>query len=219
MIGAESLKTFTAALRSRLRRRRLPTKAAGFTLVELLVVLGIFSIVVVSASDIFLLVSRAQRKVFALERTQADARFSMEAIARELRTGRIDYDAYGAGLESPTDTLRIVDADGTTLVFRRSAVDETSLCADAASAPCLLVAVNGGTPAPMTPKGAIARNLQFYVSPTEDPTTFTQATGSYSSDIQPHVTVVLGIESVGVQAAERALINIQTTVVTRDYRR
>lgn len=199
--------------------RRTLRSRDGFTLVELLVVLGIFSTVVVSASDIFLLVSRAQRKVYALERTQADARYTMEAISREIRTGRIDYAAYGGTVTSPADTLRLLDIDKTPIVFRRSAADESSLCADTASVPCLVVLIGLNAPVAVTPKGVIARNLQFYVEPGVDPLTFDPATGGYAADTQPFVTVVLSLEGASNQAGERSPVNVQTTITTRDYRR
>jgi prepilin-type N-terminal cleavage/methylation domain-containing protein len=194
----------------------------GFTLMELLVVLGIFSMVVTSASDIFLLTGKSQRKIFGLERTQADARFTMEAIAREVRTGTFDW-AYYAGrtlpLGLPDNELALVDSTQTALRFSMSDSNTNALCPDAASTPCLLVTVGTNTPTPLTPKGVVVRNLAFYIAPQLDPSVFNPATGTYASTEQPRVTIVLVLESITERVGERSIVSIQTTVTNRLYRR
>lgn len=189
---------------------------------ELLVVLGIFSTVVVAASDIFLLANKSQRKMFGLERVQADARFTMEAIVREVRTGTFDY-AYYAGRGTPIgvpDTeLALIDSTNTKIRFHVSNAGNESNCANAQSRPCLLVTVGNGTPAPMTPKSVRVNNARFYVAPVTDPNTFDPATGTYSSNVQPHVTVVLMLESTAERQTERSIVYLQTTATNRKYRR
>jgi len=191
----------------------------GFSLMEMLVVLGIFSTVVVAASDILMMSSRSQRKVFALERTQADARFAMEAISREVRTGSIDYAYYGADLPAngPVDDLALIDSAGKKIKFFKSA--GASECADVSSSPCLLVSIEGGTPAPITPKGVKVYSSAFYLLPKADPALFDTFTGGYASNVQPHVTVVLVMESAVQDPRERSVVYLQTTVENRGYKR
>jgi prepilin-type N-terminal cleavage/methylation domain-containing protein len=192
----------------------------GFTLMELVVVLGIFTTVVVAASDIFLLASRSQRKIFNLERTQSDARFTMEAITREIRTGEIDYGYYearAAPIGFPDDELVIIDSNNTRIRFFRSL--DPSECVDAASTPCLMVGVDANAPVTITPKDVVVRNASFYVTPQQDPQSFDPATGTYAADVRPHVTIVLMLESTRGRAGEGAVVSLQTTVATRTYRR
>lgn len=200
--------------------KRNPQDDRGFTLMEMLVALGLFSIIMSVGMDIYLLAGRAQRKVFSLERLQSDARFAMEAITREVRTGSIDYAYYatrGTGIGLPDTELALVSSDNTRLRFHRSDASNESACADEESRPCLLVTVDGNAPASITPKGAKLNSVGFYVAPAFDPFEFT-ATG-WQSNVQPHVTVVLGLQSVGERVNESVEINLQTTATSRAYRR
>lgn len=186
---------------------------------EMLVVLGIFSTVVTAASDIFILSTRSQRKVYALERAQADARFTMETMAREIRTGSIDYDHYGAALEEPgpADELALVDSAGKKIRFHKSA--DAADCADEASTPCLLVTLDDGATAAITPKGVKLFDAAFYLMPRKDPVKFNTDTGLFESDVQPHITIVLIMESVVQDARDRSVVYLQSTVENRGYKR
>ncbi len=192
----------------------------GFTLMELLVALGIFSMVVTAASDIFLMTSRAQRKIFAMERAQADARLALEAMIREVRSDRIDYASYAGGVPVPSDILYLRDSRGESIDFRISRTEaENDLCADAASRPCALVKVGSGDIAAITPRGVRVLQLKFLISPTVDPMAIDAATGTYLSDLQPRVTVIMDMEALGERAGESSLVYTQTTATSRQYRR
>jgi len=189
---------------------------------ELLVVLTIFSTVVTSATDIFLLTNRSQRKIFGLERAQADARFTIEAITREIRTGSIDY-AYYAGraapMAIPDAELALIDSSNTKIKFEVSTVSNQALCADAQSRPCLLVTVGTNPAVAITPKKVAVRTAKFYIEPLTDPLTYDPVAGVYTTNVQPHVTVVLALESRGDRAGEQSVVYLQTTATNRGYRR
>lgn len=194
--------------------------SAGFTLMELIVVLGIFTTVVVAASDIFLLSASAQRKIFGLERTQSDARFTMEALAREFRAGEVDYAYYESRvdpMEAPDDELALIDSNNVKVRFFRTS--DPDICADEKSSPCLAVKVGDNDSASMTPRNVVVRNAQFYISPMLDPTDFDPATGLYEANEQQMVTVILALESVLAKANENVLVSFQTTIANRVYRR
>lgn len=203
-------------------RRRTKDRAlrAGFTLMEMLVVLGLFSTVVVAASDIFLLANRSQRKIFGLERTQADARYAMEALAREIRGDRIDYAYYadrGTPPGAPDGELALIDQTNTAIRFHVSDATTDVWCPDAASTPCLLVTIGTEDPAPLTPKGISVRNAAFYIAPADDPSVFDPGSGTYASGVQPHVTIVLVLDSIAQKAEDRSRVQFQTTVTSRNY--
>lgn len=189
---------------------------------ELLVVMSLFTTVVLIASDIFLLSNRASRTVFGLERTQADARYTMEAITREIRTGAIDYSYYAGrtpALGLPDSELALIESDNTPIKFKVSDSSTASLCADTNSTPCLLVTVGAGSPAAVTPKNVSVVSAKFYLSPSVDPTVFNTGTGAYNSDVQPHVTVVLVLQSKTGAAPEQSVTYLQTTATSRSYKR
>lgn len=199
-------------------RRRAADR--GFTLVEMLVTMALFSTVVVIAADIFMLTGRAQRKLYGLERTQADARFTLEAIVREVRTGRIDYAYYagrGTPLAVPDAELALRDSTDTPIRFRLST--SAAQCIDANSSPCLLVTVGSNSEQAITPRNVAVLSAKFFVSPGADPATFDPVTGTYAKNVQPHVTVALVLESRGVRAAEQSTVYVQTTATSRSYKR
>lgn len=94
---------------------RLPRN--GFTLAETLVTLGIFMMVVVAISNIYLLYNRAQRQTLTREKMVAEASILLDELARQVRTreiiyyGQFDYDGPGTNASANTQ-LYFKDGDG-----------------------------------------------------------------------------------------------------------
>lgn len=184
---------------------------------ELLVVMGIFSLTVMIATSIFMQSNKAQRRVLVVTNAQASLRFALESIVREVRTGRIDYSTYAAsgGVSVPAEKLMLVNSDGEKEEFY---LETNPAICSAPSTKCLVVKIDGGTPQSVTSSGVDVEQLTFYVSPQEDPFTVDQSTGSYASDKQPTVTVMLGLKTAGTASGvESASFNAQTTVTARTY--
>ena len=188
----------------------------GFTLIEMIVVLAIFSVATVVIVDIFMMASRSQRRTLTVQKIQSEARFSMEAIAREARMDMIDYAFYGGTInEIPTSILALRDQDDNQIIFKKSSEDCPS-----GTDQCLVVSIDGGANwASITSKGVRVVSLNFYIAPTVDPFLLNVDDGTYASDNQPRVTIVLSVEGVGVRSEEQTTVNLQTTVSNRIYRR
>ncbi len=62
-------------------------KNGGFTLMEIVVAVGIFGMVVLMISSIFMVAFFGHRRILALQSLQDNLRFSVEAMAREIRVG------------------------------------------------------------------------------------------------------------------------------------
>lgn len=188
----------------------------GFTLVEMMVVLAIFSMATVVIVDIFMMASKAQRRTLAIEKVQSDARYSMEAIFREVKMDMIDYGwaGYAGGITLPEDALALRDADDNSVIFKKSADD-----CPVGTAACLAVSLDGGlTWASITSEGNNVEDLKFYIDPAVDP--FLMNAGHvYDSDNQPRVTIALTTKGIGGRAEEQQTIYLQTTVSGRIYRR
>jgi len=60
----------------------------GLTLIELIVAIGIFGLVVTMAVNIFVIALVSQRRIIALRNVEDNARFALESMAREIRTGK-----------------------------------------------------------------------------------------------------------------------------------
>lgn len=194
----------------------------GFTLLEMLVAVSIFVVLVVAATDIFMMANRSQRKVFDLQAMQASSRFTLDAIVREIRTGTVDYGYYAGlenGMQNPAEVLALIDSQETPIKFYESDQTNGQYCQDEQSRPCLLVEVGSFDPAPLSPLGVKVRSANFFVSPEQGPFDFDAAASDYSSDKQPTVTVMLSLESVGRKSDERTYLDLQTTATSRLYQR
>lgn len=214
-------------------------KQGGFTLIELVLVTAIFAITIVLAVDIFLVVTKLQRKAVSSQRLQGDARFTMELMAKDVRLGQIDYGFY-ADLATQcavanascavdfSDTVPILalrDTQGEQIVYRRT--DATT-----PQQPNWSLWHGGGTSLEVcigdclstnaiweeiTPEGVHVVSTKFYIQPGEDP--FTPTSGSFTNNRQPLVTIQLGTQGEGSNIEEQGYIFLQTTVSTRIYER
>lgn len=63
-------------------------KQSGLTMIELIVAIGIFGLVIGMAVGIFVLALISQRRIIALRNAGDNARFTIEAMAREIKTGK-----------------------------------------------------------------------------------------------------------------------------------
>lgn len=66
----------------------------GFTLLEIVVAASLFSIVMLTATGLFVATTRGQKRTQSLVKVQDDARFVIEAMAGVVRTDGIDYSYY-----------------------------------------------------------------------------------------------------------------------------
>lgn len=65
-------------------------KPSGFTLVELLVAMAVFTVVVVTVTDIFLMGLGGSKRIFGQQNTQESGRFIMEMMSKEVRMSKIN---------------------------------------------------------------------------------------------------------------------------------
>lgn len=84
-------------------KRKLITGEEGFSLMEMVVVLAVFSMTALMAVDLFVTITNVQRQVRNVQAVQSDARFVMESIVREAQVGTIDYEFYRGYCEGGTD--------------------------------------------------------------------------------------------------------------------
>ena len=107
----------------------------GFTLIEMLVVMAIFATTILMASNLYFVVLKSQRQIISGQKIQSAARFSLEAITRELRMDQLDYTFYddpngngdnsdkidlGSSEENPTYILAVRNQDNQQIIFRKS---------------------------------------------------------------------------------------------------
>ncbi len=186
------------------QNKRIPTEQAfrapgsvfrdqrGFTLVEMIVAIFIFSIVMVIATGSLITVIGANRKAQAVKSVMNNLNFSLDSMARAIRVGT-DYDCgVSACAVDGSSEFSFIDTDGREVMYRLN--DETSR---------IERSVDGGTFLTLTAPEVVVEYLRFY------------ADGFESNDgEQPRVLIVLG-GTAGETERTRTTFNLQTMVSQR----
>lgn len=195
-------------------------KQFGFSLAEVVVTVGIFSFATLIVSGIFIRSISTQKRLGLSQRIQSDTRLIMNRLVDEIKTKSIDYSSYPAEIVNPTDTLYLKDDQGRSFIYRESDPDfALTVCINEVSTPCIEYSDDGGaTWYPVTSNSIKVSNLDFYITPTQDP--FSRTGGSYNSNAQPLVTIVSALQaSVTPPSTGQNILFTQTTVSSREYER
>ena len=91
---------------------RKKNKEYGLTLIEVVVAIGIFGLVVSIGFGVFNIAIMSQRRVIALKNVEDNIRFTIESMAREIRTGRNFSDGAGS--------FSFTNAKGEAVIYRLS---------------------------------------------------------------------------------------------------
>ncbi|MDO8505008.1 MAG: type II secretion system protein [bacterium] len=189
----------------------------GFTLMEMLVALSLFSVVVVIATDLFSTFQKISRKTESLQQLTSDARFITETVARYVRENRIDYGAYSSPLSGAQNTLHLIPSAQTPTITVGVADD----CWDGKKTfRCVQVTQGNSIPERFSGADIWVRSLQFYITPAENPFAFDLESGDYLSNAQPRVTVFLSLANSKDDTAQNyTKYEVQTTITNRIYTR
>lgn len=221
-----------------LKRRTAPrgpasprrTSRGGFTLIEMLVSVAIFTIVMVVALGALLSITESDRKAQTLKSVINNLNFALDSMSRTIRTGT-QYHCGSTGTitapqdcSTPNSFLSFLAADGRQLSYRLVTNDTTN-CPGSGS--CLQRATNGASGSPTfetitSPEVYITR-ADFYVK------------GAAASPdlIQPKITILLsgfvqvggGATAVsqcnqstgGTVSVTCSIFNLETSVTQRIY--
>jgi len=115
----------------------------GLTMIELVVAMGIFGLVSVMISSIFILSLQSQRRIIALRNVEDNTRFVMESMSREIRTGK--------NFSSSGNSLSFTNAKGEMVNYRlnNNSVEKSS--------------DGGSTYSPITGNSVVIDYLNFYL--------------------------------------------------------
>ena len=181
--------------------------SAGFTLVELLVVVTIFVVLLLMIINVFILTQKREREILAQERALSSARLLLEKIAQDVRITQPNYQ-----VSWPSSALYLIDQEGNEIIYQKS-----NQCPAGISS-CVVMTHDGGVNWPMVSgTQIIIRDLNFYIYPEEDPFTYDPGSADFGSNIQPRVTIFLRAIPADDSWAED--IEVQTTVSSRVYLR
>lgn len=139
--------------------RKINKKSFGFTLMEIVVVMGMFSIFFLIVTDVFMMVLKAQRQTSFRQQDLSELRYVVEVMARQIRNSEIDYSAfinYPDKITFPTSELHLIDDKGIKYSFNLSSqvIEET---------------VNGQVTPLNDPINIQVNRLSFYIDPPYNP--------------------------------------------------
>lgn len=181
------------------QRRRLNTRAlkaspwaSGFTLVEMLVSVAIFTIVMVIALGALLSMTESDRRAQTLKTITNNLNFSLDAMSRSIRTG-LNYTLTG------TTQITFLAADGLTTSYCRGS---GTSCSPSGTS---ILRSTGASYAPVISPEVVVTAL-----------TFVLVGGPLGDNIQPKVTILLR-GYVQVTATQQSKFDLQTTVTQRLY--
>ena len=169
-------------------------RESGYTLIELMVAIGIFSIVVAMTSAMFVTSLRGQEKAYTSQNVSDSARYAMEMMSREIRMGT----GFSSGAaDSIQFTSTMPHRDGQTVKFWLDAGSGLIMFDDN-------IGDDGTLPDP-TPPTAIT-------SPSVRVTALSFLLDSVDYE---RITIVMRIESVGTKEDVKTTMDLQTTVSPR----
>ena len=178
-------------------------KNAGFTLIEIIVSMAIFSIVMMGGMGAFFIALKAQRLVVLEKATAESVRFSLEFMSRQMRFAQRSNDTtclsqVGLTFESSTSSdIRFINGIGECITFTRDSdkfilYDNTTDLLTANLTNASQVSID---------------SLEFIII---------GSTVAPNDLDQPRVTIVIKASGGGgTSEAQEVVLNIQTTVTAR----
>lgn len=183
------MKSQAQSTKSKIQKR----KATGFTLLEMLVSIGIFAVVIVSSISVILSIGGAQQKVSNTQNIQDNVRFMLELMTKEMRQGT-NYTGQNCSGDQCAGVL-----------FRNFQGAVTGYCSENGVIKRMENSTECAGGSPMTSGNVIITKLLFYLL----------GTGCGPADGQPRVTVAISGRSAGPKASLESNFNLQTTVTQR----
>jgi prepilin-type N-terminal cleavage/methylation domain-containing protein len=197
----------------------------GFTLVEMLITMAIFTTMIVSLTSIYSQNLDYGRQIVQRAKLEADARNALEDIARAIRVSDINYTSATYGGTGTLPSMPVTELD----LINPVTGDKANIRLDSSNAncyndgqsyPCVDVSTNSGANwSLLSPQGVKVDYLEFFISPSQDPFSFNQATGIYPSSDQPIVTIFVQFHGLAGRASDQWVYPLQTTVTPRLYLR
>ncbi len=180
----------------------------GVTLLEITVAVAIFSVVMLSATEIFRMVIEGQRNAIASQNVQESMRYAFETMAKEIRTAIASNNDCESLFNPPAGATNKVfntttNSEGDILYFKNKDGDCVAYYLEDET----LKVIRESNIASTTPGKIKITNLDFKV--TDD------LIGAFHS-LQPLVTMKMDIEAAGKEMHKQTM-KMQTTISSRYY--
>jgi Tfp pilus assembly protein PilV len=169
----------------------------GFTLMEIMISAGLFVIITVAGTAIYISVSSVQKANVAGQKIYTESRFLINMIANDIQSHAINYQQGIYPAMYPENVLDIASADTRVKYWRTQEAGRGVLKQDSSN----------GAEITLSSSSINITDLQFYIYP-EDPTIITAV---------PLVTIVWRAQEAGEDISDPMIVNLQTTVSLRNY--
>lgn len=181
---------------------RVKNKLAGFTFIELLVAMSVFTIIMLAISQIFVQAFVGYRNTKAVQRDVENAQYSLNTMAKELRTSSVVNPS--SGVRRSSQSVKFFDySQNICFQYRISSQKlQVARALAANTAACASASFGSGSFSTIS-TGVISGS--FIVTP---------------SSMSPAVPMRVGEVTVSLQISEGTghTARIQTTVSLRDYK-
>ncbi|MBI2451204.1 MAG: prepilin-type N-terminal cleavage/methylation domain-containing protein [Parcubacteria group bacterium] len=171
---------------------KFKNKESGFSLMEMIVAIGVFLIIFSIIIGIFISASRVQRKTLGLISIINDSRFVFERMGKEMRTGKTFQ--FPTGALNGSNKICFTNDKGIQVVYQLNA---TSIARYEGVCDSVLPANSK-----ITSQNVEITYLKFYLSGETAP----------PDTNQPRITITAGLKSSGIPATESSTINIEKTI-------
>lgn len=185
-----------------LLKKQIINSKEAFTLLEMVISMGIFIILFTLILAIYSYMLKAEQRTIQISKLQGEAQLLMEIITKKVRNTRLDYDyvGYSTGITYPEDELALLDKVGNLIVFK---LKEGSLNV-CSQGDC----VNDSDFYSIPPQDIFITGLDFFISPLVNPFSLDNPPTEY-----PRVTIVMNLQN--TQGVSVRNLAIQQTIPQR----
>lgn len=184
----------------------------GVSLIEMIVAVTLFSITILSATQIFKMIVEGQRNAIAAQNVQESMRYAYETMAKEIRMAQKSEDGnedecrqeLGFGTPATYKVFNTVAGSEGDILYFKNRYDE---CVAYYLTDGSLMVYRGGDEASITPSQVKVNNLLFYI--------VDDVIGGFHST-QPLVTMTMDV-TVEDKEMHKQSMKMQTIIESRYY--
>ena len=212
-----------------------PTRP-GFTVIEMIITMAVFSIVLGVIIQIFIFTSRTQRSGRSVQEAYAEARTVVETMSREIQNGSIDYSYYTGdpppeSLNAAVNVAALRDSQGQAVRFRCVNQGTNDLCDTSTNHGQIQMCRGSGCSsennswASLTDDVTYVTGWRVWLGPANDPFQrdldypSTDHDSPYLSNEQSWLTAVISVLPRPVSGHDLPEVRLQSTVSSRTYLR
>jgi prepilin-type N-terminal cleavage/methylation domain-containing protein len=183
---------------------------AGFTFIEMILAVALFSVVALSSMQILRMVLEGQQSAIASQNIQENMRYVFEAVGKEIRVATISNydceDVFSPSATAVNKVFNITTVNGNDALYFKNQYGEC--VAYYLSSDGVMMISRGGREAAATPSSLTISDLDFTV---ED-----DGIGEVHST-QPKVTIKMDVVTDTVDEMHKKEMKLQTTISSRYY--